>query len=94
MLSKKVPWVALTATALPVVQKEIIQNLAMKNPILCLDVPNNNNNNIMYSIVGTKTRDKERHFKWLVDELLELRENTKKILIYVYRLKDGAEINR
>ena len=66
LFSHAVPFVALTATAMPRVEHVICSNLYMKNPLKLTESPNRPN--IFYAVQHISS-DIEKHFEWLVDEV-------------------------
>ena len=66
LFTRTVPFIALTATAMPHVERTIVSNLHLRNLIRISTSPNRAN--ISYTVVEVSD-DIERHFQWLVDEL-------------------------
>ena len=86
------PVLALTATALPKVVKAICVGLELFDPVEIISSPERVN--IKYTLIRTKSDDKDRYFQNLISDLKNQRESTDKVLIYVANMKHGSDINK
>ena len=68
----------MTATAIPYIEKRIIQSLQMKNPAKITSNPDREN--LVYSVTRLAGKEFTSGFKWLADEILHNGLNTKKCL--------------
>ncbi|KAK3718417.1 hypothetical protein QZH41_008818 [Actinostola sp. cb2023] len=80
ILKRSTPFVALTATATDAVRKSIIKDLAMKDCVHLLTVPNKTN--IRFSVSEVDPDDILASFKWLIDEVKAKQINTQKVLVF------------
>eukprot|EP00794_Sanderia_malayensis_P002017 gene2017-2294_t len=91
LLQSKVPFVVLTATALPEIEKQIIVNLQLSSILHITASPDRSN--IRYAILNTKTDEASKLFLWLLDLLKEkATENIVKSHIIESMTKDGGTV--
>ena len=80
ILKSNTPFIGLTATATEEVRKTIIKDLAMKDCVQLITVPNKEN--IRFSVSSVDIDDLAKSFDWLINELKSKQRNTQKVLIF------------
>lgn len=90
ILKRDTPFIALTATATEEVRKTIIKDLAMKDCVQLVTVPNKQN--IRFSVSSVDPDDLEKVFHWLIDELKSKQRKTQKVLIFCRRRANVKEL--
>ncbi len=78
--SKRIPFVSLTATALPSVEKAIIINLQMQCVQRVVEMPDQRN--IRYAILKTEKDDPCKIFQWLIDDVREHGYETSRVIVF------------
>ena len=73
------PVLALTATATQNVYETVCKNLCMKEPVVIAKSPNKPN--IRYSVVRV-SRDLDKSFGWLIDQLKTKRHNLDRVIVF------------
>ena len=79
-LSTETPIVALTATATQGVYETVRKNLCMKDPVVAKSP---NKPNICYSVTRV-SRELEKSFGWLVDQLKVNRRNLDRVMVFCW----------
>ncbi|XP_028406817.1 uncharacterized protein LOC114529262 [Dendronephthya gigantea] len=80
ILKRNTPFIVLTATATQTVRNFIIKDLAMKDCVQLITIPNKNN--IRFSVSEVDSNDLSKSFQWPIDELKTKKVNTQKVLIF------------
>ena len=80
ILKKNTPFIALTATATENVRNLIIKNLAKKDCVQLVTVPNKPN--IRCSVTAVDTNDLSNSFQWLINVLRTKKLHTQKVLVF------------
>lgn len=85
-----VPFIALTATAMPSVERTIVANLKLKTPMKFIASPNRLN--IFYTNVHVNN-DITKSFRWLVEELKE-NKLCKRTIIFCHKKEHAQDLFR
>ena len=86
LLPRKVPVLALTATATKATFNYILNNLSLERPVVFSNTPDKRN--IFYSIVSLDTRDASNIFQPCIQELLEKEYTAERVVVFCRKMTD------
>ena len=92
LFTKHVPFVVLTATALPEVEKEIVLNLQLRSVLHLSTTPDRRN--LRYSVIKVGTEDPSITFHWLVKEIKDKGTLCGRVIIFCRTHRHCREIYR
>ena len=80
MVPRKIPVVALTATATASTRSAIVKSLGLNNPAIVIKSPRREN--IKYVVMKTKEKDIVKTFKWKLEEVRERGKQAERLIVY------------